>query len=125
MSQIIAIVVSLTVALGSVLAGPAAQRAVAQEAAPDRVVDIVVDGGFSPSRIVIREGERVRLRFVRHDYSACTREVVFPSLGLRRELPPHQPVVIDLPALPAGEHEIRCGMNMIRGTIVVQAGPTG
>jgi plastocyanin domain-containing protein len=119
--RIVAILVSLAAPLGGVVASTA-QHAEAQEAAPARVIDIVVQGGYQPSRIVVREGERVRLRFVRHEYSSCTREVVFPWLDLRRELPPHQPVVIDLPAMRAGEYELRCGMNMVRGTIVVQAG---
>lgn len=84
-----------------------------------REIEIAVDGGYRPDRITVTEGERVRLRFVRHEYSSCTREVVFPALNIRRELPPHRPVVIELPALRAGEYEFRCGMNMVRGTIVV------
>lgn len=85
-----------------------------------REIEIVVRGGYHPDRITIAEGERVRLRFVRREHSSCTREVVFPELGIRRELPPHRAVVIELPALPPGEHEFRCGMNMVRGTIVVE-----
>lgn len=91
----------------------------AQQAPAAREVEVVVDQGYHPGRIDVQEGERVRLRFIRHDYSPCTREVVFPSLNLRRELPTEQPVVIDLPALAPGEVEFRCGMNMIHGTIVV------
>jgi plastocyanin domain-containing protein len=86
-----------------------------------RVIDVVVEGGYQPDRIVVEEGERVRLRFVRREYSSCTREVVLPWLGLRRELPPHQPVTIDLPPMRPGEYELHCGMNMIRATIVVRA----
>ncbi|MBN8614868.1 MAG: cupredoxin domain-containing protein [Deltaproteobacteria bacterium] len=114
-------VVITLAALGSDFVGTSTERALAQSAAPARVIEIVVDGAYAPDRIVVREGERVRLRFVRHDYSSCTREVVFPWLGLRRELPPHQPVTIELPALAAGEHEFHCGMGMVRGTIMVQA----
>ena len=121
MKKILVLVIGLAAALGSTALGPLAPRASAQDAAEARVIEIVVDGGYRPNRIVIREGERVRLRFVRHDYSSCTREVVLPSLGIRRELPTHQPVDIDLPALRAGEYELRCGMSMIRGTLVVQA----
>jgi plastocyanin domain-containing protein len=99
---------------------PETAAAHAQVEAPAREIEIVVDGGYQPARITITEGERVRLRFVRRDASPCTREVVFPSLGLRRELPTDQPVVIDLPPLPAGEVEFKCGMNMIRGRIIVQ-----
>jgi plastocyanin domain-containing protein len=120
MRQVIAIVISLA-ALGSDFVGTSTERALAQSAAPARVIEIVVDGAYAPDRIVVHEGERVRLRFVRHDYSSCTREVVFPWLGLRRELPPHQPVTIELPALAAGEYEFHCGMGMVRGTIMVQA----
>jgi plastocyanin domain-containing protein len=64
------------------------------------------------------------LRFVRRDYGGCTREVVFPTLGLRRELPTGRPVTVDLPALPAGETPFECGMGMVRGAVVVRAAPT-
>lgn len=84
-----------------------------------REIEIVVEDGYHPDRITVREGERVALRFVRHECSGCTREVVFPALNIRRELPPHRPVVIELPALRAGEYAFQCGMNMVRGTIVV------
>lgn len=99
---------------------PAVARAQTAEAAV-REVEVVVDNGYQPSRIEVRPGERVRLRFVRRDYGGCTREVVFPSLNLRRELPTDQPVVVDLPALPLGETPFQCGMNMLRGSIVVAA----
>jgi plastocyanin domain-containing protein len=91
------------------------------EHAAVREIEIIVEGGYKPNRIEIQEGERVRLKFVRKEYNSCTREVVFPKLGIRRELPPNQPVTIDLPALAPGEYEFKCGMNMIRGTLVVIA----
>lgn len=91
----------------------------AAEQAKVRTVEIVVDGSYKPDRIEAHEGERLRLKFVRKDYSGCTREVVFPTLNIRRELPTNKPVVIELPPLVPGEIEFRCGMNMIRGTIVV------
>jgi len=108
------------------LAGAAAMApavAGAQTADAVREVEVVVDNGYQPSRIEVRPGERVRLRFIRRDYGGCTREVVFPTLNLRRDLPTDQPVVIDLPALPVGETTFQCGMNMLRGSIVVAAPP--
>lgn len=119
MIRIIALVVALAAAAGSPLGS--VSLAHAQEPAAAREIEIVVRGSYEPGRITVREGERVRLRFVRHEYASCTREVVLPWLGVRRELPPHQPVVIDLPALRPGEYDFHCGMNMIRGTIVVIA----
>ena len=89
-----------------------------------REVEVVVDQGYQPARIEAAPGERLRLRFLRRDYGGCTREVVFPTLGLRRELPTGRPVTVDLPALPAGETPFECGMGMVRGAVVVRAAPT-
>lgn len=107
---------SLTPALTSLGGAAVAQ---AEEAAP-REIEIIVDGGYQPNKIVVREGERIRLKFVRKDPSPCAKEVVLASIGVRRELPLNQPVIIDLPALQPGETEFRCGMNMLKGTIVVE-----
>jgi plastocyanin domain-containing protein len=85
-----------------------------------REITIVVDGGYQPDRVEVAHGEHVQLKFVRKDPSGCTREVVFQSLGIQRELPYDQPVVLRLPPLKPGEYEFRCGMDMLRGKIVVR-----
>lgn len=97
------------------LLGPA--RAGAEEL---REIEIVVDHGYQPNRIVVTEGQRVRLKLLRKDYSPCAREIVFPSLGIRRELPVNEVVTVDLPALSPGEIAFHCGMNMLHGAIVVE-----
>ncbi|WP_437717052.1 cupredoxin domain-containing protein [Sorangium sp. So ce448] len=112
----------LSIALGitsvaSVLGG--SPRASAEPQKAPRVVEIMVHGAFVPDKIAAVEGERLELRLVRHDSGGCTREVVFPSLGIRKELPTGQPVTIDLPELKAGELKFECGMGMIKGTIAV------
>ena len=102
---------------------PAVAEADAQHGEQLREIEVIVDGDYQPGRISVTAGERVRLRFIRRDHTPCTREVVFPGLDIRRELPTDRPVVIDLPALTAGEYEFRCAMNMIRGLLVVQPRP--
>jgi plastocyanin domain-containing protein len=105
----------------SAVASPAAAESSPPPPSPAvREIEVVVDGGYKPGRIVIIEGERVRLKFIRKDYSPCTREVVFASLGIRRELPTNVPVVIDIPPQSAGEVPFTCGMNMVKGAIVVE-----
>lgn len=91
----------------------------AQAAPAVREIEVIVEGGYKPRRIDIRTGERVRLRFIRKEHGPCTKEVLFPKLGIKRELPTNQPVVIELPALEAGDYEFKCGMNMIKGSVVV------
>ena len=97
-----------------------AEAAVGQAPAV-REIEVIVDGGYRPGRIPVTEGERVRLKLVRREHSPCTREVEFPSLDIRRELPTDQPVVIELPALAPGEYQFKCGMNMIKGVLEVVA----
>jgi plastocyanin domain-containing protein len=109
------------VVAGLALGAPIAQSGLsyAQDGPAVREIEVVVEGGYKPKRVEVRKGERIRLRFVRKEHGSCTREVVFPKLGIRRELPTNQPVVIELPALEPGEYEFKCGMNMIKGAVVV------
>jgi plastocyanin domain-containing protein len=101
--------------------GASAQEAAAPaaEAPAVREIEVIVDRGYKPVRIEAMEGERVRLKFVRREYTPCTREVLLPSLNIRQELPPNKAVTVDLPPLKAGDVEFLCGMKMFRGTLVV------
>lgn len=85
-----------------------------------REVEIVVRNGYQPSEILATEGERIRLRFIRRDDADCAREVVFPGLKIRKQLPAGQPVIVELGPLPAGRYEFKCGMDMFRGAVVVR-----
>ncbi|MFN7135176.1 MAG: cupredoxin domain-containing protein, partial [Myxococcales bacterium] len=98
-------------------------RAEAPGGSEVREVDLVVEKGYKPGSIEVREGEPLRLKVVRKDYSPCTKELVIPSLGIRRDLPVNKLVVIELPPLEAGEVELHCGMKMVRGTIRVEPKP--
>jgi hypothetical protein len=104
-------------------AGSAASDAGAPSSSTVREVEIIVDNGYTPSVIDAVEGERLRLRFVRRDYSPCSREVVFSSINVRRMLPTNQPVMIELGPLAVGEVPFQCWMNMLRGRVVVRARP--
>lgn len=101
---------------------PAVARADApkSQAESARDIEVVVDKGFQPAQLKVKEGERVRIKFIKKDYGSCTREVVFPSLGITRTLPTNQTVVVELPPQKAGEVAFHCGMKMSRGTIVVE-----
>lgn len=83
-----------------------------------------VRGTFAPERIEARRGERLRLIFRREETAACTERVVVPSLGRSVMLPPFEDVAVDFGPMPAGEHEFRCGLGVLRGRIVVEeSGP--
>jgi plastocyanin domain-containing protein len=108
--------------LGSFMPLVAPARAAFAESAPAvREIEIEVGAAYQPAQITIKQGEKVRLKFLRKSYGGCTRELVIPALQLRKELPPNQPVVVELPPLAPGDYEFHCGMNMVRGTITVAA----
>jgi len=79
----------------------------------------VGEQGYEPSRVTFRSGAPARLTFVRITDRTCGTTVVFPSLDIRRELPLNQPVDIEFTPDKTGEIVFVCGMNMLRGTVVV------
>lgn len=84
-------------------------------------VPIVVQGGYSPSTVRVPAGARVRLVFDRREDSSCSEEVVIPAFGIRKFLPAHDRRVVELPTVAPGKYGFTCGMNMLRGTLVVEA----
>lgn len=82
---------------------------------------ITVRAGYHPQQLEITAGEATTIVFRREERGACSRELVFPTLGLRRELPTGESVAIDIPASAPGTIPFTCGMNMMRGEIIVRA----
>lgn len=84
-------------------------------------ITIVVDGGYTPSTVVVKAGQPVQLVFDRRDTGSCSEEVVFPDFRIRRFLPTGQKTTIDLTPPTPGRYDFMCGMSMLRGTLVVEA----
>jgi hypothetical protein len=88
---------------------------------PSDAVHIQVsERGYEPARIEIPASRSLTLAFTRDSTPNCGSEVVFPSLGIRKELPVGETVLVQLPAQPAGQLAFGCGMGMYRGMIVVR-----
>jgi plastocyanin domain-containing protein len=61
----------------------------------------------------------LRLRFNRQESAACSDVVVFPDFGVRRDLPAFRTTIVEIVPDRNGEFTFVCGMNMLRGTLVV------
>ena len=83
-------------------------------------VAITVKGGYSPDIIEVEQGKPVRLKFYRDETSSCSEELVFSEFKLRRDLPAFETTAIDILPTKAGAFEFTCGMNMLRGKLVVR-----
>ena len=99
----------------------AADREVASAAeVPHDAVKITVSSdGFEPSAVAVKRGQPVRLAFTRKNDNNCGSEVVFEKLNIRKSLPAGKTVVVEFTPGEAGEVAFACGMNMLRGKVVV------
>ena len=83
-------------------------------------VKVTVKGGYSPDVIVVKQGRPVRLDFYRDETASCSEQVVFGDFGIARDLPAFKTTTIELVPAKAGEFTWTCGMNMLRGKLVVE-----
>jgi len=80
----------------------------------------VTQRGFEPETLRLRRGVQARITFLRTTEQTCATEIVLRDFGVRRDLPLNQPVVITLTPGKKGEFSFTCGMNMMRGKLIVQ-----
>jgi plastocyanin domain-containing protein len=83
-------------------------------------IKITVRGGYSPDVIVVREGLPVRLNFYRDETASCSEDIVFADFHIARHLPAFTTTPIEFTPDKAGEFTFTCGMNMMRGKLIVQ-----
>jgi plastocyanin domain-containing protein len=83
-------------------------------------IDITVKGGYSPDVVVVRQGARVRLNFYRDETASCSDRVIFGDFRIARELPAFKTTPVEFTPESAGEFTWTCGMNMMRGKLVVE-----
>ena len=98
----------------------ARQAAVVAESDGVQTVRIVVKGGYSPDVVVVRKGRPVRIDFYRDETDSCTDRVLFGDFGIARALPAFKTTSIELLPDKVGEFTFTCGMNMVRGKLIVQ-----
>ncbi len=83
-------------------------------------LEIVVDGGYVPNRIVVNSGQPVRLNFLRKDPSSCLEKVLLPDFHKALDLQLNKTTSVEFTPTQAGEYTFHCGMNMFRGVVKVQ-----
>jgi plastocyanin domain-containing protein len=83
-------------------------------------VKITVKGGYSPDTVVVKQGRPVRLDFYRDETASCSEQVVFGDFGIARDLPAFRTTAVEFTPQKAGEFTWTCGMNMLRGKLVVE-----
>jgi len=91
-------------------------------AAPGQIIEIhVKDGVYEPALIEAIVGKGISLKFIREDEAACAGQVIFPELGVQKELSLGKPVVIRLVPDKPGDFVFQCQMGMYRGVLRVKS----
>jgi plastocyanin domain-containing protein len=95
-------------------------RVAATESQGVQEVRITVKGGYTPDTVVVQAGKPVRLQFYRDETADCSERVVFESFGIDVPLPAFETTTVEFTPPDAGEFRFRCGMNMLKGLLVVE-----
>ncbi|KRM41753.1 cupredoxin domain-containing protein [Lentilactobacillus parafarraginis] len=91
------------------------------EVTDDRqVVDVEVNGGYSPEVVVLKKGVPATLNFTRKDSSSCLDRVVFSDFGINKALPQNEKQAIEIDTSHPGEFQWACGMDMFHGKLVIK-----
>jgi cobalt-zinc-cadmium efflux system membrane fusion protein len=81
---------------------------------------ILNEKGYQPGSLRLRPGIRARVTFIRKVEVTCGDSVILADFGIKRELPLNQPVTVEfIPAKP-GEFKFSCGMDMLKGSLIVK-----
>lgn len=83
-------------------------------------IDVDVNGGYSPEKVVLKKGVPAVLNFTRRDPSTCLDRVVFPDFGINRELPKGEKQAINIDTSKTGEFQWACGMDMFHGKLIIK-----
>ena len=97
------------------------EKTLSEAKIPEGALKIVVSkDGFTPQEISYQKGQPLKLAFIRIDEENCGNEIVFKDLNIRKKLPLGEVVTVDIPTDKAGEINFACGMDMLKGKIVIQ-----
>jgi plastocyanin domain-containing protein len=83
-------------------------------------IEVLVDGGYKPSVVKIKKGNKTTITLIRKDPNSCLEEFILPDFKISKYLPVGKPVKIDISPQRIGEFPFHCGMNMFHGKVVVE-----
>jgi plastocyanin domain-containing protein len=121
MNRILAVLLALVVFAGC--QKPRAESPTPSPVASSGVQEVqlvVTDAGFQPAEVAVAKDRPIRLTVTRKTNQTCATEIVFKEIDVKKDLPLDQAVTIDLPAQQSGTLNYACGMNMIKGSLIVQ-----
>ena len=84
------------------------------------IVIKITKKGYEPKVITLKKDVPIRLTFIRRTTQTCGTEIIIPDYKIEKSLPLNKAVRVELTPSRNGELTFTCGMNMLRGKIIVQ-----
>lgn len=83
-------------------------------------IEVLVEGGYKPSVIKVKKGQKTIISLLRKDPSSCLEEFVLPEYKIKKYLPLGKKTEIEITPDKFGEFSFHCGMNMFHGKVIVE-----
>lgn len=81
----------------------------------------VYDTGYSPASIGLKAGVPAKIIFDQHGTTPCAWDVKSPDLGIGlTKLPKMERTTIEFTPEKGGTYAFTCGMDMLRGSVIVR-----
>lgn len=74
---------------------------------------------YAPNTLVVTPGIPLELKLVRKDANPCSKQIVFPSMNILKDIPDNGTVTLKLDPKGEGNFNFTCGMGMMQGLLVV------
>lgn len=101
--------------------GAGAQQPATQESQKSQAAKVAVtEKGFEPSTVTLKPNVPARVTFIRQTDKTCAKAIAIPEYKIERELPLNKPVLVEFTPNRTGEFMFACGMNMLKGKVVVE-----
>jgi plastocyanin domain-containing protein len=105
--------------LFGVLVGLTPERTIARPRVQTAKI-VISTRGYQPTSLKLRRGVPAHVSFLRTTDATCVKEIGLPDFDIRRALPLNEPVVVVFTPTRRGAFTFVCGMNMMRGQLIVQ-----
>ena len=81
---------------------------------------LISEKGYEPGSLNLRRGVPAKITFLRTTDRTCGTEIVIPAYGINVPLPLYEKVLVSFTPTKTGEYGFTCGMNMMRGKLIIQ-----
>jgi plastocyanin domain-containing protein len=95
-----------------------AAEAALQNDAQTATVELT-SNGIEPSSLKMEAGTPAKVNFVRKTDATCAKEVVIKEFKINSKLPLNEPIAVEFTPRK-GEFTFACGIDMIKGKLVVE-----